>query len=148
MANSFDFDNFNSFLSQAADTITCGTECQKQRTAEQLKQDYLNSQTNLDSASNQVQVAQQNYVTFTQGQQAYNELNTQQLTQKAQEESINFQNNFNKEAYAIQLSIDSYSGLYINLSTNDNIQYTYTLMKPLINSDCSNIQLITLWILF
>jgi hypothetical protein len=115
MANPFDYNKFNAFLSKAADTISCGTECQKQRTAEQLKKDYLNSQTNLESASNQVHVAQQKYVTFTQGQQAYNELNNQQLTQKAQEESTNFQNNFNKEADVIQLSIDSYSGLYINL---------------------------------
>jgi len=115
MANPFDYNKFNSFLSQAADTIACGTECQKQRTSEQLKKDYLNSQTNLESASNQVQVAQQKYVTFTQGQQAYNNLNTQQLEQKAQSESTNFQNNFNKEVDTIQLSIDTYSGLYINL---------------------------------
>ena len=115
MANPFNFNNFNSFLSQATDTIACGSECQQQRTAEQLKQNYLNSQTNLDSASSQVQVAQQKYVTFTQGQQAYNELNTQQLSQKGETESSNFQNNFNKEANAIQLSIETYSGLYINL---------------------------------
>jgi hypothetical protein len=115
MANPFDFNKFNSFLSQATDTIACGTECQKQRTAEQLKKDYLNSQTNLDSASSQVQVAQQKYITFTQGQQAYNNLNTQQLEQKAQGETTNFQNNFNTEANAIQLAIGTYSGLYINL---------------------------------
>jgi hypothetical protein len=115
MANTFNFNNFNSFLSKAAATIACGSECQKQRTSEQLKQNYLNSQTNLDSAPNQVQVAQQKYITFTQGQQAYNNLNTQQLEQQSQVESTNFQNNFNKEAAAIQLSIDTYSGLYINL---------------------------------
>jgi len=115
MANPFDFNKFNSFLSQATDTIACGTECQKQRTAEQLKQNYLNSQTNLDSASSQVQVAHQKYVTFTQGQQAYNELNTQQLTQQAETQSTDFQNNFNTEANAIQLAIGTYSGLYINL---------------------------------
>jgi len=115
MANTFNFNNFNSFLSKAAATIACGSECQKQRTSEQLKQNYLNSQTNLDSAPNQVQVAQQKYITFTQGQQAYNNLNTQQLEKQSQVESTNFQNNFNKEAAEIQLSIDTYSGLYINL---------------------------------
>jgi hypothetical protein len=115
MANPFNFNNFKSFLSKAAATIACGSECQKQKTSEQLKQNYLNSQTNLDSAPNQLQVAQQKYITFTQGQQAYNNLNSQQLTQKAETESSNFQNNFNKEAVEIQLSIDTYSGLYINL---------------------------------
>jgi hypothetical protein len=125
MANSFDYNNFNSFLSQAADTIACGTECQKQRTAEQLKTNYLNSQTNLDSASNQVQVAQQKYITFTQGQQAYNNLNTQQLTQQAEGESTNFQNNFNTEVESIQLSIDTYSGLYINLQNVHDLYINY-----------------------
>lgn len=115
MANPFNFNNFNSFLSKAAATIACGSECQKQKTSEQLKQNYLSSQTNLDSAPSQVQVAQQKYITFTQGEQAYNELNTQQLTQKAEVESTDFQNTFNKEADAIQLYIDTYSGLYINL---------------------------------
>jgi len=125
MDNPFDFNNFNSFLSKAADTIACGSECQKQRTAEQLKKDYLNSQTNLASASNQVHVAQQKYITFTQGQQAYNDLNTQQLTQQSEGESTNFLNNFNKEADAIQLSIDTYSGLYVNLLNVHDLYIKY-----------------------
>lgn len=125
MDNSFDYNNFNSFLSKAADTIACGSECQKQKTSEQLKQDYLNAQTNLDSASNQVTVAQQKYITFTQGQQAYNNLNTQQLTQTSQNNSSNFQINFIKEADAIQLSIDTYSGLYINLQNVYDLYVNY-----------------------
>lgn len=125
MANSFNYNNFNSFLSQAAQTISCDSECQKQKTAEELKQSYLNAQTNLDSASNQVQLAQQKYVTFTEGQQAYNNLNTQQLTEKAETIYKNFQNNFNNEVENIKNEIQSYNSLYINLQNVHDLYYTY-----------------------
>jgi hypothetical protein len=125
MEDQFDFNNFNSFLSQATKTITCGTECQKQKTAEQLKQDYLNAQTNLASAPNQLQVSQKNYVTFTQGELAYNNLNTQQLTTKAQEKSNEFQNNFNSECDLIETAIQTYSGIYINLENVNDLYFYY-----------------------
>ena len=126
MSNPFSFDNFNSFISQATQTISCGTECQKQKTAEQLKQTYLNSQTNLDNAPNEVQVAQKNYVTFTQGEQAYNDLNNQQLEEKAKLITSEFQTKFNAEADSVQKSIQTYSGLYINLS---NVYDLYNYYK-------------------
>ena len=125
MANQFNYDNFNSFLSQAADTIACGTECQQQRTAEQLKQTYLNSQTNLDSASNQVQVAQKNYVTFTQGQQAYSAITKEQLTSSAQGETMKFLDSFNNDAKKIYSDIQSYSGLYVNLQNVFDLYDSY-----------------------
>lgn len=115
MSGSFNFNHFNSFLTQASQTIACGTECQKENKAEQLKKDYLNSQTNLDTAGSQVQVAQKNYVTFTQGAPAYNNLLDQQLTQKAENITTEFQNNFNVETDSIETSIQSYSALYMNL---------------------------------
>jgi hypothetical protein len=62
MSNQFDMNKFNTLISQASDAIMCNSECRKQRQADKLKQNYLNSQTNLASASNQVQVAQKNYV--------------------------------------------------------------------------------------
>ena len=125
MANSFNYNNFNSFLSQAAQTISCDSECQKQKTAEQLKQNYLNAQTNLDTAANQVEVAQQKYVTFSQGQQQYNDLNTEQLTEKAEIIAAQYQNNFNNEYETIKNEIQSYNSLYINLQNVYDLYTTY-----------------------
>ena len=42
----------------------CDSNCQRQKTEEELKQKYLASETNLASANNQVDIAQKNYLTF------------------------------------------------------------------------------------
>lgn len=144
MTDSFNFNNFNSFLSQASQTITCGTECQKQKKAKQLKEDYLNSQTNLDTAENQLQVAQKNYVTFTQGVPAYNNLLDQELTQKTETITTDFQNNFDAEKDSIETSIQSYSALYMNLQNVYDLFNYYKkenteLLKRLKNETSDNL---------
>ena len=114
MANQFDLNKFNTIMSQASDAILCDSECRKQRQSEKLKQQYLNAQTNLASASNQVQVAQKNYITFTQGTPAYNDLQDNQLQNKAQLISENFEQNFIEESIKINSQIETYQGLLIN----------------------------------
>ncbi len=37
MDSQFDLNNFNSFIQAASQQIACGTDCQQQQTAEQLK---------------------------------------------------------------------------------------------------------------
>ena len=127
MANSFNLDTFNALVSQATDTLTCNAECQKQRQAEKLKQNYLDAQTNLASASNQVQVSQKNYVTFTEGDAAYNDLQTNQLEQKAQMISDNFSANFDEEVNQITSQIASYDGLLVNFRNIVDLLVNYKL---------------------
>ena len=71
-ANNFNINNFNNFLNQAKNTLMCDSKCQQAKQAEQLKQDYLNATTNLKTANYQVDTTEKNYITFTQGQPAYN----------------------------------------------------------------------------
>jgi hypothetical protein len=114
MANQFNLNKFNALMSQASDAILCNSECRQKREAEKLKQNYENAQTNLASASSQVQVAQKNYVTFTQGDVGYNNLIEQQLQEKAQVIVDKFNENFNEEAIKINSQITTYDGLLIN----------------------------------
>jgi hypothetical protein len=114
MADQFDFNSFNSFIQQANNVLGCNSECQQKNKAEQLKQDYLNSQTNLASADSQVQTAQKNYLTFTEGELGYNQVNTQQLNQKAVMIIDNYKKNFNTEVNKINLNIESYNVLLKN----------------------------------
>jgi hypothetical protein len=114
MANQFNLNKFNALMSQASDAILCNSECRQKREAEKLKQNYENAQTNLASASSQVQVAQKNYVTFTQGDIGYNNLIEQQLQEKAQVIVDKFNENFNEEAIKINSQITTYDGLLIN----------------------------------
>ena len=114
MSNQFDINKFNTMVSQASDAILCNSECRKKRETEKLKQNYFDAQTNLASASNQVQVAQKNYVTFTQGNAGYISLHTDTLQQKADTISDNFTNNFNEEVGKIMLQINTYDGILLN----------------------------------
>jgi hypothetical protein len=112
--NSLDLTQFNQFIQQASESIMCNSECRKEKEAEKLKQNYLNAQINSDSASNQVQVAQKNYVTFTEGEYAYNELHENQLQEKAEVIVDNFNETFNNETTKIKNQIIAYNGLFLN----------------------------------
>ena len=114
MSNQFDINKFNTMVSQASDAILCNSECRKKRETEKLKQNYFDAQTNLASASNQVQVAQKNYVTFTQGNAGYISLQNDTLQQKADTISDKFTNNFNEEVGKIMVQINTYDGILLN----------------------------------
>ena len=114
MSDQFDMNKFNTMVNQASDSILCNSECRQKRETEKLKQNYFDAQTNLASASNQVQVAQKNYVTFTQGNAGYISLQTDTLQKQADTISYEFTNNFNEEADKIMLKINTYDGLLLN----------------------------------
>jgi len=125
MANQFDLNKFNTVMSQASDAILCNSDCRQKRQSEKLKQNYQNAQTNLASASNQVQVAERNYVTFTQGEPAYNELQDNQLQQQAQIIADKFNENFNEETNKIRSQINTYNGLLINFKNIFDLERKY-----------------------
>lgn len=121
----FNFNNINSFIKKAHDVITCDSNCQKQKKAEELKQKYLASQTNLASASNQVEVAEKNYVTFTKGELAYNNKKEERLHEKAKIIIHTFEENFKKDATQIINKVNTYNGITINLKNVIELYATY-----------------------
>jgi len=125
MANTFNYNDFNSLLAKATDAVLCNSDCQKQRTADRLNRAYLNAQTNLASASNQQQVAQKNYVVFTQGTSGYNNLVETQLTREANEIATTFTNIFNAESRNVERQINSYQGLTTNLQNVVDLSEKY-----------------------
>ena len=106
--------NFNSFIQQASQTIACGTECQKQKKSELLKKLYLDAQTNLATAPNQLETAAKNYYTFTQGETGYNEYIESDLTAKANAIATMFKDNFVKDTSKCNAEINNYDGLLMN----------------------------------
>ena len=125
MSNQIDMNKFNTLISQASDAVLCNSECRKQRETDKLKQNYLTSQTNLASASNQVQVAQKKYVTFTQGDSGYNDLLDSQLQEKAQEIADKFTEYFDNDSKEITTQIDTYEGLLLNFKNVAELYIKY-----------------------
>jgi len=121
----YDLSQFNSFLQKATDAVTCNSECQRNRTMDSLKQKFENAQTNTQSANYQLQVAQKNYVTFSEGEGAYNDLLQQQLQEKANLISQQFQENFDKETTQVARQIDTYGGILVNFKNIFDLYFNY-----------------------
>lgn len=107
MTKTFDLSKFNTFIQQATDSITCNSDCQKEREAEKLKQTYLDSQTNVASANSKLSDAREKYVVFTEGSSAYNDLVETELYGEAELIADTFSENFDAEVVKIQTQIDS-----------------------------------------
>lgn len=129
---------FNTLITQASDAVLCNSECKKQRETDKLKQNYLNSQTNLASAPNQVQVAQKNYVTFTQGVSGYNDLLDSQLQEKAKEIADKFTEYFESDSKEITTQIDTYEGLLINFKNVAELYLNYKKENVQLIKDLKN----------
>jgi len=125
MSNEIDINKFNTLINQASDAIMCDSECRKQRETDKLKQNFLNSQSNLSSASNQVEVAQKNYVIFTQGESAYNDLLDNQLQEKAEQIANQFIEYFQGDSVKIETQIDTYKGLLLNFKNVVELYLNY-----------------------
>jgi len=138
MPKSFDINQLNSLLEQASDTILCNSECQKERKTEKLKQKYLDSQTNLASAPHLVQVAQKNYIEFTEGTSAYNELLDNQLQEKAQIIADKFTETFNNEVDKISSQITSYDGILMSYNYAVELLRKYSIENIKLSSELKN----------
>jgi enamine deaminase RidA (YjgF/YER057c/UK114 family) len=114
MTNQFDLNKFNSFLDSAAQAISCDSECQRNKTEQQLKNKYLTSKSNLILAEPQFQVAKQNYYTYVSGQSGYNEIIEHELNQKADVFVEKFKENYDLEKNKIKTQLETYNGLLIN----------------------------------
>lgn len=131
-------DKFNNLIDQASDAIMCNSECRNQRESDKLKNIYLNAQTNLASAPNQVELARKNYVIFTDGESAYNDLLDNQLNEKAQLIGDKFAENFNKDSIRIETQIDTYDGLLLNYKNIVELYLKYKKENSELTKDIKN----------
>lgn len=110
----FDINKFNTMVNQATDAILCNADCRKQRQSDLLEQKLTEAKVNLQTAPQQYQVAEKNYVTFTQGTGAYNELRDKKLQEAADKIATAFLENFNEDLSLVNSQINTYEGLLIN----------------------------------
>ena len=114
MTNKFDLNKFNSFLDSAAKTIACDSECQSKKTAHELKNQYLSSQTNLALAEPQYEIAKKNYYVYVSGKRGYNEMMESEYTEKAELIAEKFKEMYDEEITKIKDQLNTYNGLLIN----------------------------------
>jgi hypothetical protein len=90
-------DNINALLEQSSQAIMCGPDCQKLKVSEDLKQKYLDAETNMQTAPIKLDQSKQNYYVYTEGRPYYDNMQEQELIKKAEVIAGVIQDNFNKE---------------------------------------------------
>jgi len=123
--SNMNLNNFNSLINQASNAIMCDSNCQKQKQAETLKQTFEAAQANLATAPGQLQVAERNYVTLTQGEGVYSELQDEQLEEKAQVAIDQIMTLIDSAAEFITTEIETYNGLLLNFKNVVELHHKY-----------------------
>ncbi len=114
MENNFDINKFNSFLDQASQAISCDSDCQKQKTEQELKDKYLFAKANLTLAEPEFQLAKRNYYTYVSGDDGYNEMMEKELSNITDDIVQKYKETYNEEIKKIKSQIETYNGLLIN----------------------------------
>jgi hypothetical protein len=124
-SNTFNLNNFNSFIEQARQTITCDSTCQKKKGEQSLKQEYLNAQTNLATAPDKLTLAEKNYIVFSEGELGYNTFEDNLINNNAEKITTLFTDNFEKEIIDITSNNFTYSNLLINFKNVVDLYFQY-----------------------
>jgi hypothetical protein len=114
--NNIQTDNLNSFLDKAVSALSCDSNCQKEKTSDDLKQKYLAAKTNLVTAPINIDTTFKNYMVYLEGEPAYNEYKENELKDKATKISADIQGILNQQITDEIRNNTTYDGLLINVN--------------------------------
>ena len=121
-------EKLTALLEQSSAALSCGPTCQKIKTTEDLKQKYLNAQTNMKTAPIQLENSKKNYYVFTEGEPYYDDMLETELKKKAELITKTLADNFNDE-YLNAKTMNSYYSTELDNSTNSHELYKIYLVK-------------------
>jgi hypothetical protein len=90
-------DKINELLEKSSQAIMCGPTCQKLKVSEELKQRYLDAETNIQTAPIKLEQSKKNYYIYTEGRPYYDNMKEEELKKKADTISQTLAENFNNE---------------------------------------------------
>ena len=116
-------DKINQLLELSSQELICGPDCQQQKISTELKQKYLDAQTNLQTAPINLENTKKNYYVYTEGGPFYDNMLETELQQKADTISTLLSENFNSE-----VSDANVMNVYLNTALI-NSKYTTELLE-------------------
>jgi hypothetical protein len=129
----------NNFINLVNEGYVCDEACQNAKTAESLKQTYQQAKLNAKNAPQELEVASKNYYTFVDGENSYNQQKNNELNDKADKITSVLQNNFNKSLKEAQIFLQSYNGMYLNLTNVIELLNKYLKENKNLEKDINNI---------
>jgi hypothetical protein len=119
----------NSLLQQSAEALMCGPTCQKEKIKEELKQKYLDAETNLQIAPQKFEQTKKNFYVFTEGRPYYDNMQEAELKEKAEKIGELLTENFLEEVSSAKTMNAYYNTALINSG------YTSQLFDELIKKN-------------
>jgi len=115
----------NQMIAQANDAIICGPSCKQQQKLDNLKQTYINAQTNLKNAPQQLMTAKKNYYLELDGKLEYNKIVLDKVTKDATKVTNNLKGQFQKDVSNVTDLIKIYQSLLTNYNYMNDLAITY-----------------------
>jgi len=100
-------------IKKSNDAFQCGPTCQKIKKREELKQKYIDAQTNVISAPDQLRQAQKNYFLYSFGTAEYDDVISKELNNKAEKIASTMQEEFDQ-------NVDKADNLIATYETSDS----------------------------
>jgi hypothetical protein len=116
-------DKINDLLNKSAEALLCGPDCQKMKITDELKQKYLDAETNIQIAPIKLEQTKKNYYVYKEGRPFYDNMLEEELKQKAEKISELLGESFNEE-----VSSANTMNQYLNTALI-NSEYTSELFK-------------------
>ena len=116
-------EKINQLLDFSSENLLCGPDCQKTKISTELKQKYLDAQTNLQIAPINLENTKKNYYVYSEGLPFYNNMLEEELQQKADKISTLVSEHFNSE-----VSDANIMNTYLNTALI-NSKYTKELLE-------------------
>jgi hypothetical protein len=116
-------DKINQLLELSSQELICGPDCQQKKISTELKQKYLDAQTNLQTAPINLENTKKNFYVYSEGLPFYDNMREEELQQKADTISTLISQNFNSE-----VSDANVMNIYLNTALI-NSKYTKELLE-------------------
>ena len=113
----------NNLLNKAAEIVSCGPDCQKQRSIDNIKQTYLNAQQNLLNAPIELDKAKMNYYLYA-NPDGY-ELLEEEINEEAKNSIENIELEFRKLVSYTKEKNEVYNNLLENAKNTKELYLTY-----------------------
>jgi hypothetical protein len=114
-------DKINQLLEQATSSLLCGPTCQKTKKTEELRQKYIDAETNLQTAPVQLEQSRKNYYVFSQGSSYYDNMLEKELNEKAEQITTMLTDNFRDELTSATTMNQYLNSALISSSYSENL---------------------------
>ena len=117
----------NDLIAQSSESILCppGSDCDKKKSTQDLYKKYLDAQSNVRTAPNQLQLAEKNYYTYSLGEPGYNKYEDTELGNQADKIINEKKTEFNKNSNLVKKLSININSLIANLQNVTELYNNY-----------------------